>query len=277
MCAVTRAMFLTGADNHIAGMGSQNLETGYFGYEGYLTNRVVTLPQLLKQQGYGTAMAGKWHLGFEEGQHPADHGFDCSFALLEGGANHYNNTGPFPNYPRSPYTENGEPATWPEGKYSTNFYTDKVLEYMEQHRRKNKPFFAYAAYTSPHWPLRYTNTQVFLIRNSLMGTRYTRWKGESMVPLLKGKTARVHDDDYVFALEHRGRISVRKGNWKLVNSAKPYDENNFELFNLATDPGEQENLQAAEAEKYQELLAEWENYRKRVQVQLPTPEQGSGW
>ena len=53
-CAVTRSMLLSGNDNHIAGMGSQNLRTGVFGYEGHLTDRIEPVPQLLKQAGYST-------------------------------------------------------------------------------------------------------------------------------------------------------------------------------------------------------------------------------
>ncbi|WP_296703272.1 sulfatase-like hydrolase/transferase, partial [Algoriphagus sp.] len=57
-CAVTRAMFLSGNDNHIAGMGVQGRRDGLIGYEGYLTDRIVTIPQLLQTQGYHTYMAG---------------------------------------------------------------------------------------------------------------------------------------------------------------------------------------------------------------------------
>ncbi|MGB5460423.1 MAG: sulfatase-like hydrolase/transferase, partial [Eudoraea sp.] len=58
MCAPTRAMLLTGNDNHIAGVGRQALSTQVFGYEGYLTDRVATIPDLLRKDGYHTYMAG---------------------------------------------------------------------------------------------------------------------------------------------------------------------------------------------------------------------------
>ena len=41
----------------------------------------------------------------------------------------------------------------PDDFYSTDFYTDKLLEYLDAHRGDGKPFLALATYTSPHWPL----------------------------------------------------------------------------------------------------------------------------
>jgi arylsulfatase len=153
MCAPTRAMLLTGNDNHIAGIGRQALSTQVFGYEGYLTNRVATIPELLEEKGYHTYMAGKWHLGNDRDANPYEKGFERSFVMLEGVGNHYNSQGMFKGIPVSHYTEDGKTATWPEGSYSTNLYTDKLISYIEQNKEDKRPFFAYAAYTSPHWPL----------------------------------------------------------------------------------------------------------------------------
>ncbi|MGB5228103.1 MAG: arylsulfatase [Eudoraea sp.] len=153
MCAPTRAMLLTGNDNHIAGIGRQALSTQVFGYEGYITNRVATIPALLRKDGYHTYMAGKWHLGTGKEANPHEKGFEHSFVLLEGVGNHYNSQGLFKGIPVSHYTEDGKPAKWPEGSYSTDLYTDKLIEYIDQNKDDKRPFFAYAAYTSPHWPL----------------------------------------------------------------------------------------------------------------------------
>ena len=54
LCATSRAMLLSGNDNHIAGMGAQSTKTEVFGYEGKLTNRIITIPQLLRDAGYHT-------------------------------------------------------------------------------------------------------------------------------------------------------------------------------------------------------------------------------
>jgi arylsulfatase len=76
-----------------------------------------------------------------------------SYNTPEGGANHYNNLGVLPQVLTSIYRENGEESEWPKGAYSTDFYTDKLIEYIKSDQGDGKPFFTYAAYTSPHWPL----------------------------------------------------------------------------------------------------------------------------
>ena len=153
MCAPTRAMLLTGNDNHIAGVGRQNLSASVFGYEGHITNRVVTTPTLLRKNGYETFMAGKWHLGHNPEHNPQSKGFEHSYVLLEGVGNHYNGIGIFKDSPGSNYIDDGKPIAWKDGAYSTDVYTDKLIEYMSQNKTDHRPFFAYAAYTSPHWPL----------------------------------------------------------------------------------------------------------------------------
>jgi arylsulfatase A-like enzyme len=154
LCAVTRAMLLSGNNNHIAGMGSQQLQTQVAGYEGHLTDRIIPLPDLLRSAGYHTYMAGKWHLGDKPDDGPQAKGFEHSFSINgEGAANHYSNSGVFPETPITRYTEDGQKADWKEGDYSTDFYTDKLISYIDRHREEGKPFFTFAAYTSPHWPL----------------------------------------------------------------------------------------------------------------------------
>jgi arylsulfatase A-like enzyme len=152
MCAPTRAMLLSGNDNHIAGMGGQGLITEEFGYEGRLTNRIIPIPELLKEADYHTYMAGKWHLGKEPRSNPHQKGFEKSYVLVNGAGNHYNNKSAL-NKGQSSYTENGESVVWKEGNYSTDFYTDKLIDYIDLNKNDGKPFFAFAAYTSPHWPL----------------------------------------------------------------------------------------------------------------------------
>lgn len=154
-CSPSRAMLLTGTDNHIAGLGNMAEHVNYFpqqtgqpGYEGYLNNRVVCIAQLMKDNGYHTYIAGKWHLGLTPEQSPTAKGFERSFALLDAYANHFH-----PDTHANPFWEDGHYAEYPNGQYSSDVYTDKMIHFIQQDHADNKPFFLYAAYTAPHWPL----------------------------------------------------------------------------------------------------------------------------
>ena len=114
-CSPTRSMLMTGTDNHIAGLGNMSEfltpeQQGKPGYEGYLNNRVVTLAEVLRDGGYHTYMAGKWHLGDEPEHFPHARGFERSFSMLQGGASHWSDmTGlQVPIQPFAKYSMNGE-------------------------------------------------------------------------------------------------------------------------------------------------------------------------
>ncbi|MCR8921611.1 sulfatase-like hydrolase/transferase, partial [Dasania sp. GY-MA-18] len=137
-CSPTRAMLLTGVDNHKAGLGNMHEELapnqmGQPGYEGHLNKRVVTVASLLQDAGYRTYMAGKWHLGLDEHNSPAQFGFDRSFAMLSGGASHFQDMKPaYAPTPeaKAPYRENGKKLNkLPENfHYSSQFYADTIIE-----------------------------------------------------------------------------------------------------------------------------------------------------
>ena len=93
-CSPTRSMLLSGTDNHLAGLGNMGEllapnQKGEPGYEGYLNNNVVSLAEVLKEAGYHTYMAGKWHLGHDLTNIPGARGFEKTLSLLYGGASHF--------------------------------------------------------------------------------------------------------------------------------------------------------------------------------------------
>ncbi|MEH6484694.1 MULTISPECIES: arylsulfatase [Pseudomonas] len=158
-CSPTRSMLMSGTDHHLAGLGTMAealmpFQKGHPGYEGYLNQQVHSMPQLLQNGGYDTMMVGKWHLGLTPEQGPAARGFQQSFSMLEGGASHFKPRADEPSkIEQVHYVENGKAVEVPDDFYSTDFYTDKLISYMKNTRKDGKPFFAYAAYTAPHWPL----------------------------------------------------------------------------------------------------------------------------
>lgn len=158
-CSPTRSMLLTGTDNHIAGLGNmgefmQPEQRGKPGYENRLNERAANLAEVLQAAGYNTYMTGKWHLGKTEEHSPKARGFDRSFVLIGGGASHFDDMAGFwAKAPKASYREDGKPVEVPKGFHSTTFYTDEMLKYIDSGRPSGKPFFAYLAYTAPHWPL----------------------------------------------------------------------------------------------------------------------------
>lgn len=156
-CSPTRSMLFSGTDNHLAGLGSMGEtitpnQRGQRGYEGHLTDRVVTIPTLMQDAGYFTAMAGKWHLGEELEQDPSRQGFQKAYTMLNGGASHFDDEWMmYANYTPI-YRENGVRTHVPKGFYSSEFYTSKLIEYLDQ-CPADTPFFGYLAFTAPHDPL----------------------------------------------------------------------------------------------------------------------------
>ena len=156
-CSPTRAMLLSGTDAHPAGLGTMagdadENQKGHAGYEGYLSDRVVAVSNLLRDAGYHTYMAGKWHLGVTPELSPERRGFEKSFVTVAGGASHFGDAAPLMDGYPAVYRENGADVSIPEDFYSSDFYTDKLIEYLED-GSDGRPFFVYAAYTAPHWPL----------------------------------------------------------------------------------------------------------------------------
>ena len=158
-CSPTRAMLLSGVDHHRAGLGGMaglmggDLE-GRIGYEGFLNDHVFHLPAVLREAGYFTGIAGKWHLGQGEAHSPRARGFDRSFTLLTGAASHFEDAAPVDRLDEIRYRRDGEVVpSLPPGFYSTRAYTDELLDYLAEADAAGKPFFLLGTYTAPHWPL----------------------------------------------------------------------------------------------------------------------------
>lgn len=160
-CSPTRSMLMTGNDNHLVGLGTMKemLRPGAVtapGYEGYLNDRTRTVAEIFRDAGYATMMAGKWHLGFEPSQDPAMRGFEHSYTLLDGGGSHFGDRkGGAIGSPvmAGNYRDDGKPAEYPYGQYTGDYFTDRVIGYIKGAEAERRPFFAYLAFTEPHWPL----------------------------------------------------------------------------------------------------------------------------
>lgn len=117
--------------------------------------------------------------------------------------------------------------------------------------------------------------------DSFEGRTVQNFQGRSMVPFVMGDKDAVHSDEAVFGWEVFGHRAIRQGDWKLLrltsNSAerrqpKPMEANNWGLYNMATDPGEVNDLSAQHPEIVAKLLAAWDQYTQENNVILPSDE-----
>src|SRR5688572_23200350 len=104
-----------------------------------------SLPQLLKNNGYRTALIGKWHLGYTPALSPNAHGFDYFFGFKSGLIDYYRHTDQAGQHD---LFENAEPAH--VTGYSTDIFTQRSLAFIEQNA--GSPFFLELSYNAAHWP-----------------------------------------------------------------------------------------------------------------------------
>lgn len=119
-----------------------------------------TVANLLKAAGYGTALFGKWHMGYfntpEEkaakggqgnGFGPLANGYDEFFGILGGGADHFTHTD---WYGEADLWQGEEPA--PTEGYLDDLFTERAVAYLRKQARSNTPFFLNLCFHTPHWP-----------------------------------------------------------------------------------------------------------------------------
>ena len=147
MCTPTRAGFITGryqqrygpaVEQALGGVSSASAERGLVA-----TGR--SLPQLLKNSGYATALIGKWHLGYTAAYSPNAHGFAQFFGIKSGYVDYYQHTD---GAGRPDLFENDAPIT--TSGYLTDVITERAVAFIDGHA--TTPFFLDVAYTGPHWP-----------------------------------------------------------------------------------------------------------------------------
>ncbi len=185
LCSPSRAMLLTGMDNHQVGLGiiEEVIPPQFEGKAGYtlqLEPGVKTIATRLREVGYRTYLTGKWHLGNNGKSLPVDQGFDRSFVLDASGADNWEDKTFMPLYEEADWFEGRQPARLPDDFYSSEFLVDQMLAYIEQDRAQNAPFFAYIGFQAIHIPIQApredTQRYVDTYRDGWEALRLARWK-----------------------------------------------------------------------------------------------------
>ncbi|MDP3854132.1 arylsulfatase [Phenylobacterium sp.] len=157
MCSTTRAALLTGRNHHSVGMGClANFDSGFPGYRGKIAREAGTLPEMLRANGYGTYMVGKWHAtpltetgaaGPFDGW-PLGRGFDRYYGFMDAETDQYS-----PELVRD-NTPIEAPATFPEGYHLTTDLVDQSIRYVADHvaDAPDKPWLLWLAFGACHAP-----------------------------------------------------------------------------------------------------------------------------
>jgi arylsulfatase A-like enzyme len=152
VCAPTRAEFLTGR-YHLRG-GVHGVTRG----AERLNLDEKTIGDTFKSAGYATAAFGKWHNGTQYPYHPNGRGFDEYYGFCSG---HWGNY-------FDPILEHNGKIVRGKG-YITDDLTDHALEFIEQN--KNRPFFCYMPFNTPHSPMQVPDCFWEEFRNHPLGMR----------------------------------------------------------------------------------------------------------
>ena len=160
LCSPTRASLMTGRNNHAVGFGSIGEFAGGFpGYSANLPRDCAPLPRILKENGYSTAIFGKWHLtpdGQQGAAGPFDRwpngwGFDYFYGILGGGSSQWDpclaENQKIIGTPDK-YYDKGDPFYFPDAM------ADRSIEWLHSVRAQDadKPFFVYFSTGCSHAP-----------------------------------------------------------------------------------------------------------------------------
>ena len=152
VCTPSRSSLMTGCYPKRVGMHEN--EKGQWvlfpGNSRGLNPSETTIAEVLKAEGYATAIVGKWHLGDQREFLPTRQGFDSYFGIPFS-----NDMGkmdrPVKGYPATPLLRNEEVIEMePNQRYITRRYTEEALSFIEDN--KDEPFFLYLPHSMPHWP-----------------------------------------------------------------------------------------------------------------------------
>ena len=202
VCSASRASLLTGAYPVRVGIGGALMPDSPIG----LATTEATLPRVLRQRGYATALVGKWHLGDRPAFMPPRQGFDEYYGLPYSNDMWPPNTGggrfSFPQLRLLDGDTVVTHVTADDQKLLTRTFTDKAVSFIERHRAQ--PFFLYLAHPMPHVPLFVSDRFASLAARSLYAATLSEldWSMGRILEALE--TLRIADRTIVIFMSDNG-------------------------------------------------------------------------
>lgn len=147
VCSPTRAALMAGQYQDYVGVPGL-IRTNRDNSWGFLDPGATLLPEVLQENGYHTALVGKWNLGLESPNKPNERGFDHFHGWLD------DMTEDFWDHSREGinYMRLNDKEIEPEG-HATDLFTEWAVEYIESRSGAEQPFFLFLSHLAPHFPV----------------------------------------------------------------------------------------------------------------------------
>lgn len=242
-CCPTRATLMTGLHPHQVGVGHmilpvrpipdgdpENPRSRFpitsadrseipYAYQGWLDVSVPTLPEMLKTAGYGTYMAGKWHLANEKiSTWPLQRGFDRFYGHLAGTSDFF----------RPANLHRGNKPITAKGKryYITDAISNEAINFLSDHdtQQDDQPFFLYLAYNAPHFPVQ------------CMPEEYEKYRGRFMEGWDVLRSKRLAKQKRMGLVPHNTKLTPRPKNIPAWSSLSKNKQNEMDAI-MATYAG----------------------------------------
>ncbi|MEM7800483.1 MAG: sulfatase-like hydrolase/transferase, partial [Chloroflexota bacterium] len=221
-CAPSRAMLLTGVDNHLAGVPNipealPPEQQGYENYDGVLSPNVATVASLLHADGYHTYMSGKWHLGKTEERLPFNRGFERTLSMGDSGADNYEQRPYSALYDHAHWTRDGKVVELEEPFYSSELLVDEMIGFIDSNLDDGDPFFSYLSFLAVHVPVQapqeFTDPYLQTYSEGWPALRSARHESAMRIGLVPDGSDRVeHDfiDDWDTLSEEEQRFEAKR-------------------------------------------------------------------
>jgi len=230
-CCPTRASLLSGLYPHQAGVGHMMNDLKLPGYRGDLNRKCVTMAEVMRGAGYGTYMAGKWHVtpkikpNGSKHNWPLQRGFDRFYGTIHGAGSFFDpNSLTRGNTQISPFAD---PKYQPEVYYYTDAISDHAVRFINDHCEADgnagaRPFFLYVAYTAAHWPMHALPRDI------------AKYKGKYDDGYKATREARHQRLKQLGLIDPKWVLSAQAGDWA-KNKHQEWDAVNMEVYAAMVD------------------------------------------